>query len=554
MLKFIKTDWVIIIFIIILSIFTLKDLLRVGYYTSHDGLHQVARLYHFDKALRDGQIPPRWAGDLLNGFGYPLFEFSYQLPWYIAEPMYLSGISVFDSIKYTFILGFVLSGITMYLFQRELYGRLAAFVGSIIYLYAPYRFSNIFVRGAIGDATSFIFPPLLFLALYKLKKLNKIDWKWISLGSIALTGILLSHAMIFLFFTLSVVLYFIFFIIFRQVKRNLLLSGIFLVLMTVGLSAYYLIPSITEKSLTKFDDIMGPVYIGNSFVNLKSLLYSSWGYGTVDAHEGAMSLQIGITQWFIFILAFLIIILFFFKRKKTVSKNNLMETVFFLLLFVISIIMTQPVSLVLWKMISYFAVIDFTFRILCITVFSASILSGFIISRFKFPILLAVFITGLAFYANRNNLRINKILDWPLDLIIRSEITTNSNDEYTPKWINSHDVKKPIPKVEFTDNEAKIVINKTKSNYLDFDIDVFKKGLVKINTVYYPGWIALVNGTRKDIIYESSGFMEIPLEIGRYDVQAKFIETPLRRLSDMITIITGVLIVVILIKPRKKYA
>ncbi len=554
MLKFIKTDWLIIIFIIILSIFTLKDLLRVGYYTSHDGLHQVARLYHFDKAFRDGQIPPRWAGDLLNGFGYPLFEFSYQLPWYIAEPMYLSGISVFDSIKYTFILGFVLSGITMYFFQRELYGRLAAFVGSIIYLYAPYRFSNIFVRGAIGDATSFIFPPLLFLSLYKLKKLNQIDWKWLSLGSIALTGILLSHAMIFLFFTLSIVLYFIFFIIFRQVKRNLLLSGIFLVLMTIGLSAYYLIPSITEKSLTKFDDIMGPVYIGNSFVNFKSLLYSSWGYGTVDAREGAMSLQIGITQWFIFILAFLMIVFFFFKRKKTASKNNLMEAVFFLLLFVISILMTQPVSLIIWKLISRFAVIDFTFRILSITVFSASILSGFIVSRFKYPLILAVFIIGLAFYANRNNLRINKILDWPLDLILKSEITTNSNDEYTPKWINSHDVKKPIPKVEFTDNEAKIVIKKTKSNYLDFDIDVLKKGLVKINTVYYPGWIALVNGTRKDIIYESSGFMEIPLEIGHYDIQAKFIETPLRKLSDMITIITAVLIVVILIKPGEKHA
>src|SRR3989338_7197714 len=554
MLKFIKTDRLIIIFIIILSIFTLKDLLRVGYYTSHDGLHQVARLYHFDKALRDGQIPPRWVGDLLNGFGYPLFEFSYQMPWYIAEPMYLSGISVFDSIKYTFILGFVLSGITMYIFQRELYGRLAAFVGSIIYLYSPYRFSNIFVRGAIGDATSFIFPPLLFLSLYKLKKLNKIDWKWISIGSIALTGLILSHAMIFLFFTLSVALYFVFFTLFRQIKRNLLLSGILLILMTIGLSAYYFIPSITEKSFTKFDDIMGPAYIGKSFINFKSLLYSTWGYGTVDAPEGAMSLQVGITQWFIFILAFFIIISLLFKKKKFASDNNFMDAVFFLLLFMISILMTQPVSLALWKMISRFAVIDFTFRILCITVFSASILSGFIMSRFKYPLLLAVFIIGLAFYANRNHIRINKTLDWPLDLIIKSEITTNSNDEYTPKWINSHDVKKPIPKVEFTDNEAKIVINKTKSNYLDFDIDVFKKGLVKINTVYFPGWIALVNGTKKDIIYESSGFMEIPLEVGHYDIQAKFIETPLRKLSDMITITTAVLIVIIFIKPGKKYA
>ena len=33
----------------------------------------------FDKVIKDGQIPPRWAGNqMLNGYGYPLFIFSYQ--------------------------------------------------------------------------------------------------------------------------------------------------------------------------------------------------------------------------------------------------------------------------------------------------------------------------------------------------------------------------------------------------------------------------------------------------------------------------------------------
>src|SRR4030042_3352281 len=147
-----KIDWVIIVLLIVVSFITLKDLFQPGFYTSHDGTHQVVRLYYFDKLIREGQIPPRWVGDLLNGYGYPLFIFSYQLPWLLAEPLHLLGFSIFDSIKLTFVIGFALSGITMYLFQKHIFGRVPAVVGTVIYLFAPYRFSNIFVRAAIGDA------------------------------------------------------------------------------------------------------------------------------------------------------------------------------------------------------------------------------------------------------------------------------------------------------------------------------------------------------------------------------------------------------------------
>ena len=87
-----KIDWLIIFLITVLSVFVLKDLFKPYFYTSHDGIHQVVRLYYFDQALRDGQIPPRWAGGLLNGFGYPLFIFSYHLPWLMAEIPYIFGL------------------------------------------------------------------------------------------------------------------------------------------------------------------------------------------------------------------------------------------------------------------------------------------------------------------------------------------------------------------------------------------------------------------------------------------------------------------------------
>src|SRR3989338_10790443 len=126
-----RIDFFIIIFFLIISLFALRDLWGEGFYTSHDGSHQVARLYYFDKLLRDGQVPPRWVSELQNGYGYPLFIFSYQLPWFIAEPLYVAGFSIFDSIKLTFLIGFFLSGLSMYAFLKNTTGRMPAFAGAM---------------------------------------------------------------------------------------------------------------------------------------------------------------------------------------------------------------------------------------------------------------------------------------------------------------------------------------------------------------------------------------------------------------------------------------
>ena len=107
--------YILIIGLIIISLVGVKGLFHSGFYTSHDGWHMVARLYYFYQSLQDGQFPPRWGGLLLNKFGYPLFIYSYHLPWWIGSVFMYLGFNIFDAIKGTFILTYVLSGITMYL-------------------------------------------------------------------------------------------------------------------------------------------------------------------------------------------------------------------------------------------------------------------------------------------------------------------------------------------------------------------------------------------------------------------------------------------------------
>ena len=91
-----------------------SDLLRPGFYDSHDGLLNVHRLFELEKCLADGQIPCRWVPDMGAGYGYPLFNFYPPLPSWVAEGFRLLGASLLDAIKWTFLLGLVVGALGMF--------------------------------------------------------------------------------------------------------------------------------------------------------------------------------------------------------------------------------------------------------------------------------------------------------------------------------------------------------------------------------------------------------------------------------------------------------
>lgn len=540
-----KSDLAIVLLIFVVSAITLRDLFRGQFYTSHDGIHNVVRLYYFDQSLRDGQLPPRWAGGLLNGFGYPLFIFSFHMPWIIAEPFYFLGLSIFDSIKITFILTFALSGIAMYLFQKDLFGRFPSLVGTTLYLFAPYRFSNIFVRSAIGDATTFVFAPLAFWGIYVLRE--KFSWKWISISSFGIAGLVLSHAMVFLLFFVPW-LFYILFSLFIQTKRKDFLQASFLtVLFGFGLSAYYTIPSIAERGNTQFQALMKGIFLGSYFPNLSELLYSRWAYGVFHAEEGAMSPQLGLAQLIAVVFTFLVAVFYVFKWKKVkkTERSSLLEGAFFLSVFLFSLILMLSVSRPLWELVSKIVLIDFPWRFLAVSTFAASVCAGFLITQLtKFKFIIALSLVALALYANRNHLRINQSLNWDLSFYLQLEKTTNTYDEYTPRWVRKELVEEKKAKVEFSGESAKINILANKSNRLEFDIEALEGGIATINTVYYPGWQVYINGQKQTINYQDNGLIRVPVSYGKQRVLAVFSKTPLRKLSNILTLATfGILLV-----------
>jgi hypothetical protein len=148
-----KSIFISLLLVFISGLVGVKALLHSGFYTSHDGEHQLVRQYVLDQGLGDGQIPVRFSRKLYNGYGYPLFVFTYRLPFYAGEVFRLAGFSFADSIKAVFLIGYILSGLTMFWFARR-WGNFAGVGAAILYMWPPYRFSVMFVRAALGEHTA----------------------------------------------------------------------------------------------------------------------------------------------------------------------------------------------------------------------------------------------------------------------------------------------------------------------------------------------------------------------------------------------------------------
>ena len=149
-----------IIALLLLSIPALKNLAIGGFYTNHDGETHTARIAAYYQAIADRQFPPRFAGNFYNGLGSPIFVYIYPLPYLLGSVIHFFGFSFTDSFEILMALGFISSALFSYLWLKEVFkSEKAAFLGSLFYVWVPYRFLLIYVRGSISELLAYtLFP------------------------------------------------------------------------------------------------------------------------------------------------------------------------------------------------------------------------------------------------------------------------------------------------------------------------------------------------------------------------------------------------------------
>lgn len=156
-----------IILILIASIFVSIPLLSKNLNMLYDdGVQHICRLMGTFQSIKEGQIFPVIMSNFTNGFGYSWNLFYSPITAYVPLIFKILGFSFTNCIKLFMFLVVFLSGVSMYFFIKKVTKNdIVSVLAAILYIFAPYRFTDMYIRNAIAELTSFIFLPMVFLRI-----------------------------------------------------------------------------------------------------------------------------------------------------------------------------------------------------------------------------------------------------------------------------------------------------------------------------------------------------------------------------------------------------
>ncbi|MFH0943415.1 MAG: hypothetical protein V1810_04555 [Candidatus Beckwithbacteria bacterium] len=483
---------------LILSVIVIWPLFIPDFYQSHDGELHLARIAAYSQALKQGQFPVRWAANLNYNYGYPIFNFVYPLPYLLASGLNLLGFSVIVSLKTILGLSLVLSGIFMYLAVKiKLKNDWAGLAAATVYVLAPYRILNVYIRAALGETVAFIFAPLILLGYWK-----KNFWLMI----LGMVGLILSHNALALVF-----LGFLGLLMIKKIKTFILPLGL-----SLGLTAWFWLPSLLELKYTLAKVYLSQKDFHDYFVSLKDLVYMPWSFNGEQIPTYIGWLSIGIMALFIYQLI-----------KKRVNRFFgwvLVAGWFFSLFF------CTKYSVWWWEQLPLLAFFQLPWRWLSLTVLITAIAAGWI--RFNKLIVILSIVLALPIIKVKPSDLINQIdfQNYPK--------TTTWHNEGSPVWTAGEADHYPTAPFEVI-GQAEVTVWQRQDLKHEFKISSQEESRFIDNTVYFPGWRVIIDNQTAEIQFQDPsyrGLITFNIPQGNHQVEVIFTRTKVRLIAELISI------------------
>ena len=116
--------------------------------------------------------------------------------------------------------------------------------------------------------------------------------------------------------------------------------------------------------------------------------------------------------------------------------------------------------------------------------------------------------------------------------LMRSNFTDGTNspgNSFNTEWLDAIPSKRK-DKFEFIKGSGSIKIGSIKPQFYKLMINAKEDSQVIVNTAYFPGWVSLVDGKKKEVD-NYNGRMLIKIPSGRHKVELIFSDTPIRTIS-----------------------
>ena len=503
--------------VLFLSLWIVSPFFRPGFFETHDGEWAIVRLAEMVREIKDWQIPPRWSDYLNHGYGYPLFSFTYPLPYYLGSLLRLFGLEYVSIIKLLFASSVFLSGITMFFLADQIAGRSGAILAWGFYLLSPYRMTDLYIRGSIGESLSFVFFPLIFYlsVLYagNFHKLRLLVWLSLTLALLFLTHNVMG--LLFFPFWLSYLT-----LLIRRKKlpfRQSILLILKPAVLAFSLAAFFIMPALLEKKFL----VMSQVPLAD-----KSANFLSWQdvFPLPSLNKGRPDFGLGPELAIALSAAFLI-----FLRKKF-----RMPASFFLSAFLLTLFLVTPGSLLVWQL-PLLSSVDFPWGISGLIVFFAALSISFLKFNKTAYFLGIILLLSAVFRQITSVEKLNKIVKKD-DYYLTNDATTTSADELMPVWVKTKPTERYNEKAEIIKGEGDLSDIKYNSKEASFFVRTKTEVKFRLNTIYYPGWFMTDNGKPLGFEYDNElGVMEANVARGDHFIKASFRETPARLAADILS-------------------
>lgn len=509
-----------------------------------DGIQHICRIIGTEQTLADKQFLPMIMSNLCNNFGYSWNIFYSPLTAYMSVVFRIFNFSYSNCLKLCMFAIVLLSGITMYkLALRITKNKKLATLASIIYILAPYRITDMYIRTALAELASFIFIPIVFEGLYIIVNEEKKSYK-LALGA---AGLILTHQVIAMY---TAIICFIYLIVFfkklksKTVLKNIGVNLLFCILMTsfywVGLLQHYL--------NTSYE-----VFVPGRMEREEVLIFYKAKFSQlfITNSEQTMIYAIGLLS----VIGLVLTPIAYKKIPKEYKKTYM----FFLIAGIILIGMTLSIF-PFEKLPQALTMLQFTFRLFTFTsfFFAFVVATNFVIliKNFKtLDIVVLLTISVLLLVPYKSKLYFN-LQENEERLINGVRVTENTGRvhagmasmEYLPTkaFKNLKHIANRKDEVIVLDNDEAVISDYTKqsSNMNCKILNVKKETTIELPYIYYLGYRVYANGQEIKYTESDNGLIQINIAQDS-QIKVKYLGTNAMLISYAISIISFATIIVL---------
>jgi len=537
-----------------LLLFLLPPFLQNGLILGHDTFLHSVYIHKFIDAFFQGQIPVRVIDWIFPGANAPIFNFYQPGFYYLVLFVKLLGFSYSFSVNSVLLALWIFSGVFMYLFVKERFGKFPGIFSALLFVFAPYHIVDIYVRTAFPEFAALAFFPAIFWTATRFAKTQKRTWLlFLSL----FTGIaLLCHPPTFVMFAPLIGVYTVF-LAYQHHSLPILGKTTLFFFIGVLLVSFFILPALLEQRFVHMElaytDKLFDFH--NHFVCIKQLFQPSWGYGlSVKGCKDDLSFQVGIIHWIAVAISIGGLLATLFLSKQIAKRKEAICAVAFFIFFIWSLFMTLPLSLSLWEHIPYLRFVEFPWRFLALGIFTASFLAGYALSLFPKKFLFFIYMLGaygiFYLYIPYLHASVGDGAEFDQkDYLVQDPNYQSAyyspQQTFFPKAMKSLIDPKEVPGNQAKVLQGKSTVTQTKDTATEkvYVASGQTPSIIRLYVHYFPGWTVYKDGVKTTFsITNAYAFPDIRVPSGTHELAIIFEDTPVRRVGNWLSLVSLLLL------------